>query len=313
MSRYLITGGTGLIGSKLIESIYNSSDNSHSAEIMVLTRDAARASKKLPSSVRLIESLDRITDSSLIDYVINLAGEPIADRPWTSARKRLLWQSRVDLTNQLVGLIARLKTPPKALISGSAVGWYGDGEDKILDEKSQAHYEYTHSLCDAWEKAALKAEANSVRVCVVRTGIVLSPNGGFLKRLILPFKLGLGAVLGRGDQYLSWIHIDDMVNILQYLVDENDSENTSGVEKESGIFNATAPHPVTNEEFSRSLAKQVNRPIFLRAPQRLVSLGLGEMSRLLTTGQRVIPARLQQNGFEFKFKDLSSALKDVLQ
>ena len=313
MSRYLITGGTGLIGSKLIESIYNCSDDSHAAEITVLTRDSARASKKLPDSVKLIESLDLITDSSSIDYVISLAGEPIADRPWTIARKRRLWQSRIDLTNKLVGLLSRLESPPKALISGSAIGWYGDGEDKVLDEKSQPHHEYTHSLCDAWEKAALKAEATGVRVCIIRTGIVLSPEGGFLKRLILPFKLGLGSVLGSGKQYLSWIHIEDLVSIIRYLIDEDNSVTNSGIQLASGIFNATAPNPVTNKEFSESLAKQVNRPIFLRAPQRLISLGLGEMSRLLTTGQRVIPARLQQKGFEFRFNDLSSALKDVIQ
>ena len=314
MARYLITGGTGLIGSSLIESLRETP-----AKFFVLTRDPSAALSKLGPTINYISNLDQLNPDTPIDFVVNLAGEPIADKPWSTKQKLKLWQSRVELTNQLITWIAKQKTPPKALISGSAIGWYGDGEDKILDEHSQPHQEYTHNLCDAWEKAALKAVASGVRVCIIRTGLVLSSEGGFLKKLILPFKLALGATLGSGNQYMSWIHIDDQVNAIRFLLgidsplENAEPEPTNTINQRTGIFNLVAPSPVTNYEFTQQFASAVNRPAFIRVPQRLLSLGLGEMSRLLTTGQRVIPKHLQSLGFQFKFESLASALEDVLE
>ncbi|WP_196140353.1 TIGR01777 family oxidoreductase [Aliikangiella sp. G2MR2-5] len=301
MASYLVTGGTGLIGRALIEKLLASS-----SRITVLTRNGSKISPTWAGSVRYIERLNQFPEEEACEYVVNLAGAPIADKPWSASRKLELWQSRIDLTNSLVRWISERKHRPKTLISGSAVGWYGDGEDRELDEDSKPQPEYTHHLCDAWERSALKAVGMGVRVCISRTGLVLSPDGGFLKKLKLPFKLGLGASIASGKQYMSWIHIDDMVNALIFLLSEN-----SNLQPE-GIFNLTAPNPVTNLEFSHSLAQTLGRPCLFRAPERLLTVTLGEMSRLLTKGQRVIPQKLLNYGFEFHYPELNSALKDVL-
>ena len=302
MPSYFITGGTGLIGTALIDSL-----RSTPARFTVQTRNISKAKLKLGSDITYIEDPESLPSDSYFDYVINLAGEPIADRPWTTRRKLQLWQSRVELTNHLVTWLHKLDKPPKALISGSAVGWYGDAQDNELNESSPPHDEYTHQLCDAWEKAALKAVSLGTRVCLIRTGLVLSANGGFLKRLLFPFKLGLGARLGRGDQYMSWIHIEDMVRAIRFLIEQDEASNPL-----SGVFNLTAPYPVSNAEFTQSLAKQLNRPSFMVAPAFIMKALLGEMSRLLLTGQRVLPANLEQAGFQFSYQHLKDALENVL-
>ncbi|MCW8875876.1 MAG: TIGR01777 family oxidoreductase [Kangiellaceae bacterium] len=302
MPSYFITGGTGLIGTALIESL-----RSTPARFTVLTRNISKAKYRLGTNITFVEDPEKLPSDSYFDFVINLAGEPIADKPWTTRRKLELWQSRIELTNHLVNWLHKLERPPKALISGSAVGWYGDGNNVELDESSPPHDEYTHQLCDAWEKAALKSVSLGTRVCVIRTGLVLSANGGFLKKLLLPFKLGLGARLGNGRQYMSWIHITDMVNAIRFLIEHGESSRALG-----GIFNLTAPNPVNNAEFTQTLAKQLNRPSFMVAPTFILETLLGEMSRLLLTGQRVIPKSLLEAGFEFKYQHLNQALENVL-
>jgi len=300
---YLITGGTGLIGCALIKKLSESV-----CHITVLTRDKSRARLRLNSSVRVVENLNDITPDQSFDYVINLAGEPIADKRWGQSQKKKLWQSRVALTQQLVAWMNSLEQPVKAMVSGSAVGWYGDGGDLTLDERSKPHPEYTHELCDAWEGAAREATVRGTRVCIIRTGLVLSPVGGFLSKMKLPFKLGLGTVLGSGNQAMSWVHIDDVVCALRFLIGNGDSDTSL----RCGVFNLASPCPVTNREFSVALAKQFNRRVYLSVPTLFLSAGLGEMARLLTTGQRIVPKHVTELGFEFHYTSLENALEQVL-
>jgi hypothetical protein len=295
---FLITGGTGLIGSALCDEI-----QSLGHDVYVWSRDANKVHKTCGASVIAIESLEQIGDNEDIDVVINLAGAPIANLPWTARRKRVLEKSRIDLTEQLVDWIRTRKVKPKTLISGSAIGWYGDQADTNLTEASLAHDEYTAELCEKWEQAALKAEDLGIRVCIVRTGLVLANKGGFLARMLAPFKLGLGGPIGHGQQYMSWIHLSDMLNILLSL-----AQNTSY----KGIYNATSPEPVTNETFTFTLGRILNRPTRCRLPAWLLKCTMGEMSILLLGSQRVLPERLLAQGFQFQYTQLDAALEDVL-
>ncbi len=299
MKHYLITGGTGLIGSALCRRL--AADNN---QITVLSRNPKSVEQKCGPGITAIQSLNDINDDTKIDVVINLAGEPIADKLWTKKRKSLLEQSRINTTKNLVNWITQRKLKPECLISGSAVGWYGDGGDSLINEQSPFHQEYTHTLCEAWEQQAIRAGQNGIRVCIVRTGLVLAPQGGFLQKLLLPFKLGLGGRLGNGRHYMPWIHIDDMVSLLTFLVEN---------EQLKGIFNACSPAPVTNAEFTKTLAALLNRPAFFHLPASLLKVMLGEMSRLLLTGQRAVPTKLEANGFKFNYTDLESALSNILK
>jgi len=305
MSSYLITGGTGLIGTALITQLLN-----RQHKVIVLTRSISKHSSNIANGVHLVEKLNQIPDTQTIDFVINLAGEPIADNRWSNAQKKKLWVSRVDLTHNLISWIRRRKQSPKALISGSAIGWYGNGKAQILTETSKAHLEYTHRLCQAWENEALKLSDSNVRVCIVRTGLVIHPAGGFLAKLLPSFKLGLGAMLGPGTQYMSWIHIEDMINALLFLIDNTPNQDYDEVLE--GVFNLSSPAPVTNAEFTKTLADLLQRPRFLIVPSFCLQLMLGEMSRLLTTGQRIEPQKLIRAGFKFKYSSLKEALREVL-
>ena len=297
MKYYLITGGTGLIGSALCQQLITKGHH-----VTVLSRSPSTVESKCAACVSAVQYLTDIAPDSIIDVVINLAGEPIANARWTDKRKALLESSRIQLTRELVDWIRQRQQKPECLISGSAVGWYGDGRDEILTEKSGYHDEYTHQLCDAWEQQALRAGPMGVRVCIVRTGLVLSSNGGVLQKMLLPFKLGLGGRLGSGEQYMPWIHIGDMVNLLAFLATNEGTE---------GTFNACAPEPVTNQAFTSELALQLHRYTLLPAPTRVLKLLLGEMSDLLLTGQRAIPQRASDNGFSFTYSTLGPALKNI--
>ncbi len=298
MAHYLITGGTGLIGSALCRKLI-----AEQHRVTVLTRSLSKVAKNCGPGVNAVSSLQDIADNEVFDAVINLAGEPIFDHLWTAARKRKLEQSRIALTRQLVDWISQRTHKPECLISGSAVGWYGDGGDQRLTEDSPAHDEYTHQLCQQWEQQAQCPSESGVRVCIVRTGLVLSAHGGMLSRMLLPFKLYLGGRFGDGRQYMSWIHIDDMVKVLMFLAENKQT---------SGVFNATAPNPVSNAEFTASLARQLKVKACLPVPALPLKWMMGEMSRLLLTGQRVVPQQLQAVGFRFKFSELDAALVDVV-
>jgi len=235
--------------------------------------------------------------------VINLAGAPIADRPWTAARRNLLWASRVTLTEQLLTWLGTREQRPHVLISGSAVGWYGDGGERELTEASPpVREDFASQLCIAWEETAQRSQAQGIRVVLVRTGLVLASDGGFLSRLRVPFKLGLGGPLGNGRQWMPWVHIDDQVALIDFLLQHNDA---------SGPYNACAPEPVRNREFAKRLGRALHRPALLPVPALLLKAGLGEMSTLLLGGQRARPVRLLAAGFTFRFNDLQSALDNL--
>lgn len=295
----LITGGSGLVGSALCESL-----DGLGHTITVLSRSVSRTRKKLPQIERIIAHFDEVDSTTHFDAVINLAGESIADKRWTPKRKQVLRDSRIALTADLIALIKRLKTKPDVLISGSAIGYYGDGEDNILTEHSSVVDEFSHQLCAAWETQALRAKAYVPRVCIIRTGIVFSQSGGMLKKLLPSFRFGLGAKLGDGKQWMSWIHLRDLVSVINQLL--NDASC-------SGIYNATSPNPITNAEFTKLLAHTLKRPSFLTLSSSFLHLLFGEMSQLLITGQRVKPKRLLDAGFEFEYPDAAKALNEIIK
>jgi len=296
--KILITGGTGFIGKELCKRLLQRGET-----LTVLSRHPETVGERCGDQVVGLESLTALTADDHFDAVINLAGEPIADARWTERRKRLLWESRVTLTEQLVDYIARVQANPQVLISGSAVGYYGDCGDRLLDEASAYTDDFSHRLCAAWEQAALGAGDQEVRVCIVRTGLVVGRNGGFLQRMLPPFKLGLGGRLGDGRQWMSSVHRNDLIRMIEYLLDSPGS---------SGAYNGTAPHPVTNLEFTRTLAKVLKRRALLPVPAAVLKVALGELSVLLLGGQRVVPKRFLEEGFEFEFETLEQALAYVL-
>lgn len=291
--KVLITGGTGFVGSDLCHKLSARGD-----DLVVLTRNAGTAKRRIGVPVTAVEAAAD-ADLATVDAVVNLAGLPIADRRWSVKRKQALYASRVDLTKQLVDALAKTEHRPKVLVSASAIGYYGDGGNVVLDEQAKPHPEFSHELCAAWEAAAKRAEDLGIRVCILRIGLVMGPNGGMLKRLLPVFKVGAGGRLGSGQQWMSWVSLQDLVAMIEYLLDHDTLR---------GVFNATAPNPVRNSEFTRELAQVLQRPALVPVPATMLKLALGEMSQLMLTGQRVIPERMQQAGFEFSHSTLREAL-----
>ncbi|QCT96503.1 TIGR01777 family protein [Stutzerimonas degradans] len=294
----LLTGGTGLIGRALCRHWTAQGHN-----LWVWSRTPQRVAQLCGPQVRGVGEL-RELDSQALDAVVNLAGAPIADRPWTKARRALLWQSRVRLTEQLVAWLGQREPKPQVLISGSAVGWYGDGGEHTLTEDSQVVTgDFASQLCGAWEETAREAESLGIRVVLVRTGLVLAADGGFLQRLLPPFRLGLGGRIGSGRQWMPWIHIDDQIGLIDFLLHQPQAR---------GPYNACAPQPVRNADFARALGRALHRPALLPVPAAVLKLSLGELSGLLLGGQRALPARAQAEGFVFHFDSLDAALADLL-
>lgn len=294
----LITGGTGLIGRALCRALLQ-----RDHKLTVLSRHPETVAKKCGAGVTPLANLSDWDDSMCFDAVINLAGEPIVDAHWSDTRKKILLDSRVALTHTLVERMASHPHRPTVLLSGSAVGYYGDRSDQDLDESAAVGTDFPAQLCAAWEFEAMQAVELGVRVCVLRTGLVLSTDGGILQKMLLPFKFGLGARLGDGKQGMSWIHIDDYVDIVLKLL-------TS--EQADGAFNMTAPQPVSNRVFTATLAATLHRPAWLVAPAALLGLALGDRKVLLLGGQNVLPSRVQSIGFTFCYPRLSSALRACL-
>lgn len=294
----LITGGTGLIGRALCAALLR---DGHA--LTVLSRRPQTVAAKCGPTVRALASLAEWQPDQNYDAVINLAGEPIVDAAWTAARKQRLWDSRVTLTEQLVQRIAAARQRPAVLLSGSAIGYYGDSGDAALHEAAHAGTDFAAKLCLAWEAAAQKAIQADVRVCLLRTGLVFSADGGMLAKMRLPFALGLGTRLGNGRQWMSWIHIDDYVAIVRLLLLHTAAE---------GAVNMTAPRPVTNAEFTSTLAHALHRPAFFAAPAALLKPLLGERSVLLFGGQKVLPRKLEALGYRFAYPTLAGALEALL-
>ena len=293
----LLTGGTGLIGRQLCRLWL-----SQGHRLTVWSRKPEKVAKICGAQVRGVARLEDIGQEP-VDAIINLAGAPIADRPWTTRRKALLWSSRITLTETLLAWLETREQKPQVLISGSAVGWYGDGGERELTEKSPPVIDdFASQLCIAWEETAQRAEALGIRVILIRTGLVLSAEGGFLSRLLLPFKMGLGGPLGSGRQWMPWIHINDQIALIDFLLHQEDT---------SGPYNACAPKPVRNREFAKTLGSVLHRPTFMPMPALALKVCLGELSSLLLGGQKAVPARLLEAGFTFQFTDLRAALDDL--
>jgi len=295
---FLITGGTGLIGQALISKLHQENIN-----ITVLTRDIEKAQIKLPNTVKFITRLSNV-ELENYDVVINLAGEPIADKRWSKLQKDKICQSRWEITEALVSKIQLAENPPSIFISGSAIGIYGRQNDTPISENfTDFNNEFTNKVCETWENIAMKARTQSTRVAILRTGIVLSKEYGALAKMLPPFKLGVGGKIGQGLQMMSWIHLQDMVNAIIHIIN-NDMLH--------GVINMTAEKAVSNKEFSSALASVLNRPCLITTPNFIVKILFGEMSDILIFGQNVSPEKLLKSQFKFKYKDINAAMHNLL-
>jgi uncharacterized protein len=297
--RVAITGSTGLIGTALTESL-----RSDGAEITRLVRRPPSGDAELRWDPDAVDGGLAPSALSGFDAVVHLSGAPVAGGRWTPARKRLLRASRIDATGALVRAMLAAAEPPPVLLSASAIGWYGDTGSRAVDEEAPAGLGFLASLVRDWEAAAQPAAAAGVRVVSLRSGIVLSRRGGMLRPLLPVFRLGLGARIGTGTQYVSWISLADHLRAVRFLLDQ------PGV---SGPVNLTAPVPATNTEFTRALAAAVRRPAVLSVPGPAVLLVLGELSAELLGSSRVLPSRLLQSGFQFDYPEIGPALVAAIQ
>ncbi len=294
----LVTGGTGFVGRRLVAALVAAGH-----EVTVLTRDRATAAQ-LPAPIRIVTALDQIAPETRINAIVNLAGAPIAARPWTLARRLCLVRSRVAMTRALVVFAARLDRRPDVLISGSAIGWYGLNDDAPLDECSAGRDCFSRRLCLAWERAASAAGDHDIRTVLLRTGLVLDGEGGVLARLLAPFEFGLGGRLGHGRQWMSWIHRDDLVRLIVHAIARPDI---------AGPLNATAPTPVTNAHFTAALGRVLHRPAILPVPAAPLHRLLGAFAdELLLGGQRVLPAAALASGFRFVYPTIDAALGAIV-
>jgi uncharacterized protein len=293
----LITGGTGFIGSALCSRLLK--DNN---KLVILSRHPER----INSPINVISDLNDLQDSDVFDVVINLAGEPIANKRWSEQQKNKIVSSRIDITEKLISYLEKLVHKPKVLISGSAIGYYGiDETGNDIDEEGGSDNSFSSQLCQQWEAVALRAEALGIRTCLIRTGIVLGKNGGALSKMLLPFKMGAGGVIGHGKQWMPWIHLDDLVGIIFYCIDHDNL---------NGPINGTSPKPVTNAEFTKALGMVLKRPTIFPMPAIVVKLLMGKMGEeLLLAGKKIVPKKVLATGYTFKYEVLADALKNVVE
>ncbi|KPH92533.1 Epimerase family protein [Pseudoalteromonas sp. P1-16-1b] len=291
------TGATGLIGRHLCPFLL------HHHDVTVLSRNPTKAKVLLGHQINAVDSLEDV-DFNTVDVVINLAGEPIVNKRWSDKQKTVIRDSRIIVTQAISDAIKQCHTPPHTFISGSAIGYYGRQGDTLVDENNtEPHDEFSHQLCKDWEQAALKAESDETRVCLLRTGIVLAKKGGALGKMLPAFKLCVGGPIGSGEQGMSWIHIDDMVQLILFLIRNKEI---------SGAVNATAPEPLSNKQFSQSLAKALSRPAFMPMPAGVLNILMGEMADLLTTGQYVVPKKALDHNYRFHFTKIDAALESLV-
>jgi hypothetical protein len=294
--RVLITGGTGFVGQALCPRL-----SAAGHEVVVLTR---HSSPRLPQGVSSAVTRLAELDAGEFGGVINLAGAPIGDARWTDSRRKLLLDSRVDTTAGVVEWMARSRRRPGVLVSASAVGYYGEQGDRPVTEDTAPTPGFTHDLCAAWEREAGKADALGVRVCVMRIGVVLDRDGGALAKMLPAFRMGAGGRLGSGRHWFPWIHRADVVSICQWLLEQQNAR---------GAYNASAPNPVTNTEFTRALGRAIGRPTVLPMPEAALRLLFGEMSELLLVSDRMVPKRLLDEGFAFRYPELGGALEAIFR
>lgn len=288
--RILIAGSTGLIGTELVHFL-----QSEGHDVRKLVRAKKTRSQQTIFWDPYGKTVD-LNDLEGFDAFINLAGENIASGRWTNEKKRSIYESRASLTSYLCQLITRLKMPPKTLINASAIGIYGNRGEQVLEESSSSGEGFLADVCKHWEEATEPAVEKGVRVVNLRIGMVLSKKGGALAKMLTPFKLGLGGKLGSGQQYMSWIALEDLVKLIVYCLNN---------EEMSGPVNAVSPHPVKNLQFTKLLGKALNRPTFFSVPSFAVKLAFGEMGKeLLLSSNRVHSAKLSSKDFQFEFPQL---------
>ena len=298
--RLLITGGSGFIGSRLVPVLLD-----QGYDVTVLTRKPEKTALHFKQLVSTIKQLDRLNDTDVFDIVINLGGQGITDKRWRQGIKKQLRESRITTTRKLLSYLQAAKKKPELLISGSAIGYYGNQGEKLIDESMSGDSSFSSKLCFDWEHEAQQAEVLGIRTCYLRTGIVLGKEGGALSKMLPAFKLGLGGPMGNGRQWMSWIHLDDLIGIILYVINNKDIK---------GAINGSAPNPVTNKTFSSTLASVLKRPAFLPMPAFVLKLMLGEMAEeLLLSGQRVMPKKILDAGYYFQYADLDNALSEVVQ
>ena len=311
--RVFLTGGTGLVGSLLVKKLCERGDS-----VVMLSRRPEVAKQQFGAAVTVVAGdpvqagpwMDAVADC---DAVVHLAGEGIFNRRWSQEFKDLIYSSRIQSTNNVVAAFGKSSPLPAAgegpgvrgrvLVSGSAIGFYGPHGDEELTENSLAGNDYFAKLCTDWENAAQAASKQGVRVVLLRTGVVFDKHGGALTKMLPPFKMGVGGPIAGGRQYMSWIHNEDLCGVILYALDHADLV---------GPLNATAPKPVTNKEFSTVLGKVLGRPSFLPTPGFALRIMLGEVSQVITQGQRVLPRKALAAGYPFKFTDVEAALRDLL-
>ena len=299
--RILVTGATGLIGRALCQSLL---DDGHT--VIGLSRAPEKARGVPVTEMRHWDAMSGPTDSDAlagVEAVVHLAGEPVAARRWTEEQKRRVRDSRVVSTRHLVMGLRAMTERPAVFVSSSAVGFYGDRGDEVLDELSPPGQGFLPEVCKAWEHEAEQAQAAGIRVVLLRTGVVLSREGGALEKMMTPFKLGLGGKLGDGRQWLPWIHIADIVGICRHALADAATR---------GPINGTAPVPVTNAEFTRQLAAALHRPALVSVPEFGLRAAMGEMAAVLLSSQRVVPNAAIAAGYHFRFTTLAAALADLL-
>ena len=306
MKKIIISGGTGLIGKRLITEL-----SEKEYDIIVITR-------KINKSINFIskenvsffewdynnsseEIINLLNDSYSI---INLTGASIAGKRWSGEYKKVLYESRIITTRKIVEAISKCSKKPESFISSSAIGYYGTTGNEILTEESQSSDDFLANLCFEWEYEACKANEFGVRTVCIRTGLVIDGNDGAMKKIVLPFKLFIGGHLGTGKQWFSWIHINDLVNLYLFSI------NNINIK---GALNGTSPKPVTNKEFCKTLGKVLKRPSFIPVPGFALKLIIGEFAQYLVTGRKVIPKSAIENGYAFEFPDLISALNNLFK
>ena len=302
MKKILVTGGTGFIGRKVCDTLHNKD-----YDVNVVSRNPEKAESELgqlgeihcwnPETEQL--PTEAISDAKVL---IHLAGETISGR-WNSEKKRRIRDSRVLSTRNLVESCVNVESKPDVLICASAIGLYGDSGDNSFTEETPPGTDYLAQVCKEWETEAYKASELGIRVVTVRIGLVLGSGGGMLQQVLTPFRLGIGGKLGSGQQWMSWIHVDDVVGIILYAL-ENDGIN--------GALNATAPVPVRNLEFTKTLGSVLRKPTLLPVPNFGLKLMMGEFADFVLLSQKVLPKKTEATGYEFQFKTIDSALSDLL-
>lgn len=301
--RVVITGATGLIGKKLVAELA-----SKGYQVVSLSREPAQARRILPETAECVGWTTNPEDAWTAALegalgVVHLAGAPLMGARWSASYKATIRQSRVLSTQALVKALALQAVKPQVLISGSAVGYYGSSTSAALDEEAVGGTDFLSEVCQAWEKEAFQAVEMGIRVVCLRTGVVLDRTEGALPKMALPFKLGCGGPILPGTQWLSWIHIDDMVGLISWALED---------ERVTGPLNATAPEPLTNRDFMAQLGQAMGRPAWLPVPGLALRMVLGEAADLLSTGQRVLPTKAQRLGYEFKYSNVAAALRHLL-